>query len=203
MRSISPCGRSRLRSSVICPLVIRSGVVPSRGARWRRRTALVKPCGSRRKTHKTCRRASERGSVRRSPATRVPAGVMTGLVTWAGAAAPAIGSWLSVWAPSRRRLAVKPVCRSAGRLASRLPIPKSLVPLMVVSVLRALLSLWYLLDLRVLVAGVQARGDPVGDDPGAEPARGGARALADDAAAEDQADLVGPAKCRGCRRWPG
>src|SRR6266704_4057946 len=50
-----------------------------------------------------------------------------------------------------------------------------------------------LLDLRVLVAGVQARGDPVGDDPGAEPARGGARALADDAAAEDQADLVGPA----------
>ena len=76
--------------------------------------------------------AGERGSVRRSPATRVPAGVMTGSVTWARAPAPVIGSWLSFWAPSRRRLAVKPACRSAGRLVSRLPIPKSRVSLMVV-----------------------------------------------------------------------
>jgi hypothetical protein len=35
-----------------------------------------------------------------------------------------------------------------------------------------------LLDLRVLVVDVQARGDIGGDDPGAEPARGGVRALA-------------------------
>ena len=84
---------------------------------------MVKPCGSRRKMHKTCRRASERGSVRRSPATRVPAGVMTGSVIWARAPAPVMGSWLSFWAPSRRRLAEKPACRSAGRLVSRLPIP--------------------------------------------------------------------------------
>ena len=37
-----------------------------------------------------------------------------------------------------------------------------------------LAQLVVLLDLRVLVVHVQARGDPVGDDPGAEPARGGA-----------------------------
>ena len=34
---------------------------------------------------------------------------------------------------------------------------------------------------------------PVGDDPGAEPARRGARSLADDPAAEDEPDLVRPA----------
>ena len=100
--------------------------------------------------HKTARRAWARGSVRRSPATRVPAGVMTGSVTWARASAPAMGSWLSIWAPSRRRLAVKPICRSAGRLASRLPIPKSRVSLMVVSVLIAWPSLWYCLILAFL-----------------------------------------------------
>jgi hypothetical protein len=48
-----------------------------------------------------------------------------GSVTWARAPAPAMGLWLSVWAPSRRRLAVKPICRSAGRLVSLFPIPKS------------------------------------------------------------------------------
>ena len=37
-----------------------------------------------------------------------------------------------------------------------------------------------LLDLGVLVVDVQARDDPVGDDAGAEPARRGALALADD-----------------------
>ena len=68
---------------------------------------------------------------------------MTGLVIWARAAAPVIGSWLSFWTPSRRRLAVKPICRSAGRLVSRLPIPKSRVSLIVVSVLIAVPSLWY------------------------------------------------------------
>jgi len=65
---------------------------------------------------------------------------MTGSVIWARAVAPSIGSWLSLWAASSRRLAVKPICRSAGRLVSRLPTPKSRVSLMVVSVLIALPS---------------------------------------------------------------
>ena len=43
------------------------------------------------------------------------------------------------------RLAVKPISRSAGRLVSRLPIEKSVVSLMVVSVRNALRSLWYCL----------------------------------------------------------
>jgi hypothetical protein len=47
-----------------------------------------------------------------------------------------------------------------------------------------------LLDFRVLVVDVQAGGDARGDDAGAEPARGGALALADDPAAEDQRDPV-------------
>ena len=44
-----------------------------------------------------------------------PGGVVTGAVIAVIAAAPAAGSWLIFWAPSRRRLAVKPTCRSAGR----------------------------------------------------------------------------------------
>jgi len=65
---------------------------------------------------------------------------MTGAVTVARAAAPSIGLWLSFWTASSRRLAVKPTCRSAGRLVSLFPIPKSRVSLMVVSVLIALPS---------------------------------------------------------------
>ena len=53
-------------------------------------------------------------------------------------------------AASGRRLAVKPFCRSAGRLVSRLPIRKSQVSLMVVSVRRARPSLWYCLILAFL-----------------------------------------------------
>ena len=53
-----------------------------------------------------------------------------------------------------------------------------------------LAQLVVLLYFRVLVVDVQAGGDALGDDPGAEPAWGGVRSLADDAAAEDQADLV-------------
>jgi hypothetical protein len=56
---------------------------------------------------------------------RVPAGVMTGLVMAVIAAAPAAGSWLIFWTLSRRRLAVKPTFRSAGRFPSPLPMPKS------------------------------------------------------------------------------
>ena len=43
------------------------------------------------------------------------------------ASVPVIGSWLSDWTRSRRRLAVKPISRSAGRLVSRFPIRKSVV----------------------------------------------------------------------------
>ena len=51
-----------------------------------------------------------------------------------------------------------------------------------------------LLDLGVLVEHVQARGDPVGDHAGGERAGGVVLAAAVDAAAEDQADAVGPAE---------
>ena len=47
-----------------------------------------------------------------------------------------------------------------------------------------------LLDLRMLVVDVQAGDHPVGDDAGAEPARGRVLATADDLAAEDQRHLV-------------
>jgi hypothetical protein len=65
------------------------------------------------------------GSPNRSPGMRVPARVMTGAVRAVKARAPAMGSWLTVWAPSRRRLAAKPICRRSGRLVSRLGMPKS------------------------------------------------------------------------------
>ena len=68
-----------------------------------------------------------------------------GLLTVLNAAAPVIGSWLMRWTPSRRRLAVKPSCRSAGRLVSRFESPKSRVSLIVVSVRKARPSLWYCL----------------------------------------------------------
>ena len=50
-----------------------------------------------------------------------------------------------------------------------------------------------LLDGGVLVVGMQARGDAVGDHPGAEPARGWRAALGHESAVKDQADLVRPA----------
>jgi hypothetical protein len=50
-----------------------------------------------------------------------------------------------------------------------------------------------LLDLGVLVLDVQGRDHSLGDDPGAEPARGRMPTFADDAAVEDQTDLVGAA----------
>ena len=81
----------------------------------------------------------------RSPGMRVPVAVMTGSVMVCRASVPVIGSWLSRWTRSRRRLAEKPISRSAGRLVSRFPISKSRVSLMVVSVRRARPSLWYCL----------------------------------------------------------
>jgi hypothetical protein len=77
----------------------------------------------------------------------VPVSVMIGAVRWVKLAAPRIGSWLRRWTPSRRRLAVKPICRSAGRFVSRFDSRKSRVSLIVVSVRSALPSLWYCLTL--------------------------------------------------------
>ena len=78
---------------------------------------------------------------------RVPVSVTIGAVRSVNAWAPRIGSWLRRWTPSRRRLAVKPICRRAGRLVSRFDSPKSRVSLIVVSVRSALPSLWYCLIL--------------------------------------------------------
>jgi len=71
---------------------------------------------------------------------RLPSWWMMGAVRLVKAFAPWTGSWLMRWTPSRRRLAVKPICRRAGRFVSRLESPKSLVSLIVVSVLIALPS---------------------------------------------------------------
>ncbi len=78
---------------------------------------------------------------------RCPSAVTIGACTAAKASAARIGLWLSRWTPSRRLLAEKPTSRSAGRLVSRLPISKSQVSLIVVSVRSARPSLWYCLIL--------------------------------------------------------
>src|SRR5260370_42529806 len=76
-----------------------SGVSPSRGARWLRRSRLVKPWGRRRKAQTAASRAWTRGLVRGIPAVRVPAGLMTGWVRAARAAAASVGAWVVLWAP--------------------------------------------------------------------------------------------------------
>ena len=68
----------------------------------------------------------------------MPVSVVMVAVTACRASAPVIGSWLSRWACSRRLLAEKPISRRAGRLVGRLPIWKSVVSLIVVSVRNAL-----------------------------------------------------------------
>ena len=80
----------------------------------------------------------------------MPLGMAMGAVRLVKACAPRMGLWLMRWAPSRRRLAVKPICRKAGRFVSRLDSPKSRASLMVVSVRIALPSLWYCLILLFL-----------------------------------------------------
>src|SRR5271156_1349409 len=113
---------------------------------------------------------------------RVPVAVVIAPVMAPSASAPVIGSWLSRWTCSRRRLAEKPISRSAGRLVSRLPIEKSVVSLMVV-----------LLDAGVFVVHVQAGGYALGDHPGAKQPGCAAWAAAYQLAVEDQGDLVGAA----------
>ena len=85
----------------------------------------MNPLGSSLNAHTAESSAWTRSSVKRRPGTRVRDGVMTGLVMAVIAAVPAAGSWLIFWTPSRRRLAVKPTCGSAGSFASPLPMPKS------------------------------------------------------------------------------
>src|SRR6266699_2450538 len=167
---------------------------PSRRAMIGRRSLLAKPRGRSRNMHRAASRAWARGSPRRRPAIRVPALVVRGWLIWRSAAWPATGSWLSLSAASSRRLAAKPMARRVGRLVSRLPMPKSTAGVVDGGFGPQRPSfLVVLLDLRMLVVNVQGRDHPVGDDPGAEPARCRPRAGADDAPAEDQVDLVGAA----------
>ena len=75
-------------------------------------------------------------------------------------------------------------------MCSRLPMPKSRVLLMVVSVRRARPSLWYCLILLNLVIDVQRRGHAFGQHARAKTAR---RSLGH-APLEDQLHLIGPAQ---------
>ena len=168
-----------------------SGVAPRRGAIRVRSSRLVKPRGSSRWMSRACSSAWTRGSPNRSPGMRVPAGVISGAVRAVKARAPRMGSWLMVWTPSRRRLAAKPICRrawQAGQPLGDAEVGGSVVDGGLGPERPA--ELVVLLYFRMLVVDVQARDDPVGDDPGAEPARRGEAALADDPAGEDQRDLV-------------
>src|SRR5258708_28865356 len=164
--------------------------MPRSCARMGRRSRLAKPRGRSRKTHRAGSRAWTRGPPRRRPATRVPVSVIRGSQVWRMAAWPSAGSQLSSWTSSRRRVAVKPAARRAGRLWSRLPMPKS------TRVVDGRLSpqrfpfLVVLLYFRMLVVDVQGGDHALGDDPGAEPARRGPRPLADDPPAEDEPHLV-------------
>ena len=156
-----------------------SGVLPRRGARSGVRSSAVGEAVGQQPVDEQGVQEGVDAGVGRSAAR--PCGcrrVTTGAVRPVNACAPRMGSWLMVWTPSRRRLAVKPICRSAGRLVSRLAEPE--VAGVVDGRFRPdrLAQLVVLLDFRVLIVDVQARGDPVGDDPGAEPARGGVRPLA-------------------------
>jgi hypothetical protein len=76
----------------MCPLVMCSGGSPSWGARWVRRSRLVKLRGSRRNMHSVESSAWTRGSVNRIPGTRWPVSVVTGSVMAASASAPSAGS---------------------------------------------------------------------------------------------------------------
>jgi hypothetical protein len=60
--------------------------------------------------------------------------MVIGVVRAVNAVAPPVESWLMDWTCNRRRLAVKPTSRSAGRFISRFPMRKSPGLLMVVSV---------------------------------------------------------------------
>ena len=101
-----------------------------------------------------------------------------------------IGSWPIRWTPSRRRLAVSPISRSAGRFVGRFPIPKSLVSVMVVSVRGAFP---YCLIVVCLSSTCRLGVTPAVITLVREPSRCRARAAADRTGVEDETDLIGAA----------
>jgi hypothetical protein len=104
--------------------------------------------------------------------------------------APVIGSWPIRWTPSRRRLAVSPISRSAGRFVGRFPIPKSLVSVMVVSVRGAFP---YCLIVVCLSSTCRLGVTPAVITLVREPSRCRASAAADRTGVEDETDLIGAA----------
>src|SRR4051812_5693380 len=166
-----------------------SGSFPSRGAPQSRKSRLEKPRARRRNTSRAPNSACTDASANRKPLARCPS-TSTGSLTPRNASSPMAQSWLIRWTSRRRRLASKPTRRKAGKLSSRLPMPKSRVSLIVVSVRRARPSLWYLLDPGMLVVDVQRRRHPFGEHPRPEPARG----PLGDAPLEDQLHLVRPSQ---------
>ena len=122
----------------------------------------------------------------RRPGMRVPVAVVTGAVTVCRDRAPVIGSWT----PSRRRLAVSPISRSAGRFVGRFPIPKSLVSVMMVSVRGAFP---YCLIVVCLSSTCRLGVTPAVITLVREPSRCRARAAADRTGVEDETDLIGAA----------
>src|SRR3954454_18894643 len=158
-----------------------------------RRARLVNPSRWVRKVSNAENRAWLRGFPIGSPGTRLPCAVSTGSVTSWRAAVPAIGSWSSRWTPSRRRLAEKPIFRSADRFTR--PFRKAEVAGVVDGGLGPKCSsfLVVLLHGGVFVLGVQRRSDAVGDHPGPEQGRGGPFPTVVDAPVEDQPDLIGAA----------
>jgi hypothetical protein len=121
---------------------------------------------------------------------RVPVAVVTGAVTVCRDRAPVIGSWPIRWTPSRRRLAVSPISRSAGRFVGRFPIPKSLVSVMMVSVRGAFP---YCLIVVCLSSTCRLGVTPAVITLVREPSRCRARAAADRTGVEDETDLIGAA----------
>jgi hypothetical protein len=98
--------------------------------------------------------------------------------------------WPIRWTPSRRRLAVSPISRSAGRFVGRFPIPKSLVSVMVVSVRGAFP---YCLIVVCLSSTCRLGVTPAVITLVREPSRCRARAAADRTGVEDETDLIGAA----------
>ncbi len=148
---------------------------------------LVKPPVCRLNNTKTLNSACTRPSPQRNAEARCPSTSM-GRTTFSNASSPIEQSWEIVWTSRRRRLALKPICRRAGRFLSCLPIPKSRVFVDGGLGLQRPAFLVILLDARTLVVDVQGGDDPLGDHPAPKPAR----RPAGHAPVEDQLHLARP-----------
>ena len=139
---------------------------------------------------RACSSAWTRGSPNRSPGMRVPAGDQRRGQggEGPGAADGVVADGLDAEQAPVGRKADLPESLQAGQPLGDAEVGGSVVDGGLGPERPA--ELVVLLDFGVLVVDVQARDDPVGDDPGAEPARRGEAALADDPAGEDQRDLV-------------